>query len=174
MHDDSKIPCAYLITFRTYASWMHGDDRTSVDRINNRFNTPRIKPNPSLHRSMREMQKQASIILNQRQGEIILDSTAHVCHKNNWPLHALHIRTNHVHVTVTSERKPEHVMTQIKAHATQYLRKQNAFPKEKKIWSRHGSTEYLWQAEDLYFASEYTIEKQGKKMAYYFDEQSLG
>ncbi|MCX7125093.1 MAG: transposase [Gammaproteobacteria bacterium] len=171
MTNENGIPLAYFITFRTYASWLHGDDRTSVDRTNNRFNTPKIAPNPCLHRSMYDAQKQETVTLNKRHGDIILDAAAHVCDKNNWKIHALHVRTNHVHATITSERTPEHVMQQLKAHATRFLRIHKEFSKDKKIWSRHGSTEYLWLPKDLYFSSEYTIEKQGRKMAYYFDEQ---
>ena len=28
-------PCGYLITFHTYGTWLHGDSRGSIDRINN-------------------------------------------------------------------------------------------------------------------------------------------
>ncbi len=30
--DDSQWPLAYLITFRTYGTWLHGDERYSIDR----------------------------------------------------------------------------------------------------------------------------------------------
>ena len=39
------IPLAYLISFRAYGTWLHGDRRGSVDRFHNRYGTPRIPPN---------------------------------------------------------------------------------------------------------------------------------
>ena len=167
---NKETPIAYFITFRTYGSWCHGDPRTSVDRQRNKINTLRIQANDGFHTSMVKMQKQDFIIFNREQGEIILDGMVHACNKYHWRLYALHIRTNHVHVTVRSERTPEHVMTQLKAHATRFLRVKNSFPKDKKIWSRHGSTKYIWDPMSLYLTNEYTIERQGQKMAYFFDE----
>ncbi|MGH9840991.1 MAG: hypothetical protein ACREEM_19730 [Blastocatellia bacterium] len=37
---DSRIPLAYLITFRCYGTWLHGDERGSVDRDHNIYRTP--------------------------------------------------------------------------------------------------------------------------------------
>ena len=42
---DRSVAKAYLITFRCYGTWLHGDDRGSVDRrFYNRVGTPRITP----------------------------------------------------------------------------------------------------------------------------------
>jgi len=43
---ESRIPLAYLITFRAYGTWLHGDSRGSVDRFHNRYGAPLIAPNP--------------------------------------------------------------------------------------------------------------------------------
>jgi hypothetical protein len=42
---DEHIPLAYLITFRAYGTWLHGDKRGSVNRFHNRFGTSLIAPN---------------------------------------------------------------------------------------------------------------------------------
>jgi hypothetical protein len=44
-------PLAYLITFRCYGTWLHGDDRGSVDREHNVPLTPLIEPNAARRRS---------------------------------------------------------------------------------------------------------------------------
>jgi hypothetical protein len=41
---NEHIPLAYLITFRAYGTWLHGDKRGSVNRFHNRFGTPFIAP----------------------------------------------------------------------------------------------------------------------------------
>ncbi len=37
--NDTDTPLAYLITFRTYGTWLHGDERGSVDKNHNKFGT---------------------------------------------------------------------------------------------------------------------------------------
>jgi hypothetical protein len=46
---NEQIPLGYLITFRSYGSWLHGDRRGSVDRFHNRFGTPRIPHNEAMN-----------------------------------------------------------------------------------------------------------------------------
>ena len=45
MWNDTDIALAYLITFRSYGTWLHGDDRGSIDRFHNRYKSPYIPPN---------------------------------------------------------------------------------------------------------------------------------
>ncbi|MDQ3490280.1 MAG: hypothetical protein M3449_04330 [Acidobacteriota bacterium] len=35
--NDTDIPLAFLTTFRTYGTWLHGDKRGSIDRFHNVF-----------------------------------------------------------------------------------------------------------------------------------------
>ena len=35
--DDNEFPLAYFISFRTYGTWLHGDERFSVDRKQNKY-----------------------------------------------------------------------------------------------------------------------------------------
>ena len=47
--DDNQFPLAYLITIRTYGTWLHGDERQTVDRHGkNVFGTERIEANANL------------------------------------------------------------------------------------------------------------------------------
>ena len=43
--DDNEFPLAYLITFRCYGTWLHGDERGSMDRTHNVFGAPKIAAN---------------------------------------------------------------------------------------------------------------------------------
>jgi hypothetical protein len=45
MWNDTDIPLAYLITFRCYGTWLHGDERGSIDRFHNRYKSPYVPPN---------------------------------------------------------------------------------------------------------------------------------
>ena len=37
MWNDTDTPLAYFISFRTYGTWLHGDERGSIDRFHNRY-----------------------------------------------------------------------------------------------------------------------------------------
>ena len=37
MWNDTDMPLAFLITFRTYGTWLHGDERGSVNRFRNQY-----------------------------------------------------------------------------------------------------------------------------------------
>jgi hypothetical protein len=36
----TDAPIGYLITFRSYGTWLHGDERGSVDRNHRAYGTP--------------------------------------------------------------------------------------------------------------------------------------
>jgi hypothetical protein len=41
-----SIPLAYFITFTCYGTWLHGDERGSVDDEHNTPGTPVLDPDP--------------------------------------------------------------------------------------------------------------------------------
>src|SRR5438128_8969231 len=42
MWNNTDTPIAYLITFRAYGTWLHGDERGSVDRFHNVYGKPML------------------------------------------------------------------------------------------------------------------------------------
>jgi hypothetical protein len=46
--DDNEFPLAYFISFRCYGTWLHGDERGSMNRKQNQYGTPRIPTNQRL------------------------------------------------------------------------------------------------------------------------------
>jgi len=42
MWNDTDIPLGYLITFRCYGTWLHGDERGSTERYHNIYKSPNI------------------------------------------------------------------------------------------------------------------------------------
>jgi hypothetical protein len=52
-------------------------------------------------------------------------------------------------------------MNGFKSYATRKLRKESLFNQTDKIWSRHGSTTYLWTEESIDAAVDYVMYSQG-------------
>ncbi|PYS43090.1 MAG: hypothetical protein DMF71_07945 [Acidobacteria bacterium] len=153
---------AYLITFRSYGTWLHGDRRGSIDRRNyNRFGTPEMPSNAKVFADESAELKNQPILLNRAQRDLVELAIREVCALRDYVLHAVNARTNHVHSVVTAPCKPEHVMDSFKAYATRKLREEGLLGRNIKPWARHGSTPYLWTEEQVKRAIDYVINGQG-------------
>jgi REP element-mobilizing transposase RayT len=155
-------PLAFLITFRCYGTWLHGDERGSVDRRNfHRYGTPAMPANKKLVEDEKPELRQAAIALNRPQRVVVEQAIREVCEHRGYGLLALNVRTNHVHSVVTAPCRPEQVMDTLKAYATRRLRETGLLDPKTKPWARHGSTPYLWTEETVEKAIDYVINGQG-------------
>ena len=83
-----------------------------------------------------------------------------VCLHRGWELHALNVRGDHVHVVVGARCRPELVMNSFKSWSTRRLREAGFVAEDGRVWSRHGSTRYLWTQREIEDAALYTLEAQ--------------
>jgi hypothetical protein len=66
-----------------------------------------------------------------------------------------------VHLVVSASQAPEQVMTTFKAWSTRRLREAGLAVEGARLWSRHGSTKYLWTTDDVVTAHSYVVDSQG-------------
>src|SRR5262245_45437273 len=159
--DSNEFPLAYLITIRCYGTWLHGDERGSMDRReNHRYGAPKIAPNMAMQRSDALLLKHPPVKFGDPQRTIIEAAVCEVCDNRGYRLQAVNARTNHVHAVVAADCKPELVMNAFKAYATRHLREKGLMPTDVKPWSRHGSTRYLWKPHHVERAIDYVINGQ--------------
>jgi len=137
MWNDNDTPLAYFISFRSYGTWLHGDKRGSIDRFHNRFGDPYL-PRRSVRRAVGE-----------------------TCNIRKWNLHALNVRTNHVHTVVTANVKPELVLNALKASATRQLREDHLWRHAFSPWADKGSKIRLWNERSVANAINYVLNGQG-------------
>ena len=159
--DYNEFPLAYFISFRTYGTWLHGDERWSVSRKQNEFGTPRIAPDERLRCAERKLLKYPPVMLNAYQRPIVEKAIREVCQHRGYKLLAINVRTNHVHTVVSAESKPEPILQAFQAYATRKLREAGLLPRNVKPWSRHGSTPYLWKEKHVERAIDYVLNGQG-------------
>jgi REP element-mobilizing transposase RayT len=151
----------YFLTYHTYGTWLHGDERRSVDRRHNVPETDTLPPDAARLAVARELLKHQPTVLDPRRRQIVEATIREVCAHRGWHLHAVNVRTNHVHAVITSGVAPEKVLTDLKAWATRRLTEAHALPRGTKVWSRHGSTRYLWTEKEIEDACHYVVECQG-------------
>ncbi|MGH2609364.1 MAG: transposase [Tepidiformaceae bacterium] len=157
-------PAAYLITFRCYGTWLHGDERGSADPDHRGFGEPLHPKEDGLREWERAQMTQPPASLDVARREVVGRTVVEVADYKGWDLHAVHVRTNHVHVVVSADRKPELVMNAFKGYATGALRKRGLAAADEKLWSRHGSTHYLWDEGDVWQACQYVWYRQGEPL----------
>jgi REP element-mobilizing transposase RayT len=152
-------PLAFLITFRTYGTWLHGDARGSFDRSNNTPGEPPIARRRRFESYERGQLRQPPLILDDGQRACVDTAVRALCEERRWELRALNVRTNHVHAVIGAPGKPEPVMGALKARATRELRRCGLIDAQARCWSRHGSTRYLWNEESVALACAYVLDQ---------------
>ncbi|MGE0600458.1 MAG: transposase [Dehalococcoidia bacterium] len=153
-------PIAYFLTFTTYGSRLAGDERGSVDRNHNRFETPTIAPVGTYEGYARSLQTSGSLVFTSQQRLAVDRAIRERCLHAGWEIYALNVRTNHVHVVLGADTKPELAMNSLKVWATRALRRARLVDPDQKIWTRHGSTRYVWDERGLESVCLYTLEMQ--------------
>ena len=84
------------------------------------------------------------------------------CDVRGWQLHALNVRTNHVHVVVTATSyRPETVRDQFKAWCSRRLRE--AGSERTNFWTEGGSCRWINQEDEMEPAVLYVSEAQDRK-----------
>ena len=160
---------AYFITFSTYGTWLHGTDKGmgSVDAEHNGYGSPFIEPDAQRMNEAQASMVQPAYLLDAPRRRIVRDAIIAICREKGWNLLALHVRTNHVHVVVQAERDPGRLMSDLKARASRDLNRAGLDPPERRRWTRHGSTIYLFEEENVHEKIRYTIDGQGRMMEWY-------
>lgn len=151
---------AFFITFRTYGTWLHGDGRGSVHRTgDNVYGSRRARQNEGLRRREVLEAKSKPVRFGEDAREIVGKAIMEVCEVREWMLQVLSVQVDHVHAVVTGNGKPEVMMADFKRYATRALRNAGLCEGEK-VWSRHGSTKWVWSEDELERVCGYVKEMQ--------------
>ncbi|MCX7121904.1 MAG: transposase [Gammaproteobacteria bacterium] len=169
---NDKLPWAYFLTYRTYNTWRHGDDRFSVDLKHNIFGAPKISPNPRLEQAMKLAASDEELILTIPQRNTVLKSIVETCKYNNWNLMAVNVLINHVHIVLQSELSSQKTMGKIKCYGTKDLKKfHSELYGREHFWARSGSTKNIWQPEGVFQRLYYVVRGQENSSVLYYDKE---
>jgi REP element-mobilizing transposase RayT len=162
---ERSVAKGYLITFRCYGTWFHGEERGSVDRrFYNTYGTPKVVPDANKVSTKKRLMKDEVFLLGPKERRIVEAALKEVCTVHEYRLFAVNVRTNHAHAVVSNSAKPERMMNSFKAYSTRALRSAGLVDEKRKVWSRHGSTRYLWTEEHMATAVDYVLNGQGDEL----------
>ena len=157
-------PIAYHITWTAYGTWLHGDDRGWVEGGGAGIQPP---DEASLRVAEKRM-TQPAVTFDDVQRALIARVIEDHCRIRGWHIHALNVRSNHIHLVVTADRTPEEVMNQLKAWCSRKLSDAAGLPDSpsakkagrRKWFTEHGSTKWINDEEYLENAVRYVVEGQ--------------
>ena len=138
-------PLAYFLTWTTHGTWLHGDELDSVDRHHNRPGAPRIAPDTGRALASAARMPLHAYTLSPAARQLVDAIIRQHCGIRSWPLLALNVRTNHVHVVVSCPAAitPENALSQLKAWSTRRLREHGHLAADARAWTEHGSTRWI-------------------------------
>ena len=150
-----SAPLAYHITWTTYGTWLPGDQRGWVEE-----DTPGIRP-PDADRleEARKLMVAPAVRLSEAQRALVKETIEAHCLVRGWELHAVNVRTNHVHLVVTADAHPDDVMNQLKAWCSRRLN-EAAGGGARRWWTKHGSTKWINDEAYLAEAIDYDTNRQ--------------
>jgi len=151
----------WLLTWSTYGTWLHGDKRGSYDRSARRPAPRFVAPNIRFEALRRSQLKYPPLLIEPAMRRVIRVAIEGECEFWHWTLHALNVRTNHVHAVVDSATSPTRMLQAIKAKATRNLREEGLTEAGRPVWTPGGSRTWLLNPQELADAIDYTRNQQG-------------
>ena len=158
-----------FITWTTYGAWLPGDSRGW-----RKWKKGEQQPQPLLEDWCRDRMKEKPVLLNAHQREAVERTIHEHATIRGWYLHAVSVRSNHVHVAVTVVPKVsveplragssavKRVRDQFKANGTTALRRLPNPITNEKVWTKGGDIEFLDTDDDLEQVVLYITEAQDR------------
>ena len=168
MINDSCATISLFITWTAYGSWLPGDSRGWK-----KWKQGQQQPQPQLEDWCKGRMKEKPVLLDQHQRQAVEHVIRKHAEHRRWELHAVSVRSNHVHVAVTvlpvvsnkTERVGDgikRVRDELKANGTRVLRQlMNPVP-NKKIWTKGGVIQFIDSDDDLEQVVIYISEAQDR------------
>jgi REP element-mobilizing transposase RayT len=157
-HDNVAIagrPLAYLITVTTYGTWLPGDPRGWNVQRPKRPPIGARGPSPQLEASTQSRMKGDAVLLTKEMRLVVERVIRLACETAGWSLISVAVRSNHFHVLVAAGATAAQVLSRVKGCATRGLRRSGYLEDAGRIWTRQGSTRYLWSKKSVIQAQYY-------------------
>jgi REP element-mobilizing transposase RayT len=110
-------PLAYHLIWTTYGAWLPGDARGWIQS-----GAAGVQPpDPDRERAAGERMAEAAVLLDPGQRDAVAQTIREHCRIRGWLLHAVNVRSNHVHVVVTCACAGEQARDQFKLWTSRRL-----------------------------------------------------
>ncbi|MEX1104334.1 MAG: hypothetical protein WED87_08795 [Dehalococcoidia bacterium] len=157
MQQRASGEATYFLTFTTYGTRLPGDERGTTDRRRNAYGTPREGPNAGLEYERRQAMRGDPVTFSQSERELAHRTVLALAEHRAWHLHALNVRSNHVHAVVWADEPPLQVIQGMKAWVTRRLVEAGHRGRGAELWTTRGSRRFLWDEASISRAIDYVL-----------------
>ena len=107
------------------------------------------------------MSRSPPVVLPAEERIVVMKTLAEVCGYRAWVLLAAHVRTNHVHVVITTTDPVARVLGDLKAWSTRRVIEARHRSPGTRLWARGGSVRHLWTQKAVAEACFYVLQERG-------------
>ena len=150
----------YLITFTTYGTWLHGDERGSRSR-----GRGPVSPNRGWVLFEQQRLRAAPFRLDDSTMPLVRDAIVAVASRRPWLLLALHVRPCHVHFVAAAASAGAALLRDAKASASASLNRSIGAAATR--WTRYAHVAELRSSAAVQRAIAYVLDEQGARTAWY-------
>ena len=168
MIDPSAFPLAYHITFGTYGTRLHGDERGTVHRAMNLPGEPILGADWAWERMERKLLKFEPRIFTVEQMVKVESLVLEVCIRGGWKLHTCAAGPDHVHGVLGANAEGEAVRKWLKRWLSQALAPSIPLRAGETFWAECGSVKWIWTQDYLNRAIEYVRKQRATERALHF------
>ena len=152
-----REPVALFLTWRTYGTWLPGDERGWIDERRNGYGEPMNRPDVRLEGAAAGLMKARATVFGSELRTAVEDAIREACAFREWPVVALAVRTNHVHLVRGTDEEPSRVLNALKSRTTRVLRERELVAQDALVWARGGSKRILWDDDALEATIRYVL-----------------
>ncbi len=169
---------AVLLTWTTYATWLPGDERGFVSRVerpggshelHNLPGEPYDADDPQTLASAQDRTVGQPVYLNAAHAEVVLTSIARTTERHGIELLAAAVMSNHVHVLCQSDRAGRELLQLLKGNLARELNLKFELGEAPRWWTKSGSERFIKPGADLTAAVEYVKSQSDALCVWSFD-----
>ena len=153
-------PLAWLLTFTTFGTWLHGDPRGSTQH-EAPGRSRSLKAEPGMVAFERAEMAGPAFALDSAQRAVVLRTIQEVSDHRGWELLALNVLTSHVHGVCAGDAPGRKMMADWKSYATRRLREHGLATPTARVWTASGSVLRLFSDRSVFQACDYVLGAQG-------------
>lgn len=150
---------AYFLTWTTYGTWLHGDERGAAADIHGK--SVRVDADDERHGWSSSLMAEDPFTLDEEARAVVPEAIRRHAEHRGWHLGAINVRSNHVHLVIRAPGySPEIVVSQLKSWATRELRSRGSIENRTHVWTKKASTRWINDEKSHAAAVDYVLNHQ--------------
>ena len=151
----APFPLAYHITWGTYGTRLHGDQRGTVERQQNLYREPIVGADERWERVERSLLKFPSRELTLEQRGFVEQTIPSICKRGGWEFVICAAATDHVHCVLQASVDGKDLRKWLKRWTSEAMSERWPLQPGEVWWAECGSVKWVWMTDYFDRATDY-------------------